>query len=263
MSWRRVRGIMLQNFYVMKRSPIRLMEVFYWPLLEVVVWGYITVFLARQQASIPGGVGVLLGAVLLWDVMFRSQQELSVPHLIDMWDRNILNLHASPVRQSEYVAGGIIFSIARVIVGTTVLILVAHFGFGFNLFTAGATLVPALTILVVMGWSLGLVIRAAILRFGSNAEILAWSVAFLLQPVAAVFYPVDVLPGWLQAVSRLIPVSYVFEALRAFLADGEVLAAQLAFAGVLVVGYFFAAAWLAGFSYQKVRQLGLLTRPGY
>ena len=263
MNRRRVEAVVLQNWYVMKRSPIRIFELFYWPVIEVVLWGFISSFLIGAEARIAGGVGVLLGAVLLWDLMFRSQQELTMTQLIDMWDRNIVNLYASPMRQSEYLAGALIFSIARVAVGTTFLVLIAQWWFGFELLSLGAVLLPALVALLLFGWALGLVIRATVMRFGTNAEVLAWSLAFLLQPVSAVFYPVSVLPGWLQAVANILPTAHVFEAMRAFLATGEVRVVALlgAIGGSLV--YLGLAALVARGTYRKVRELGLLAKPGY
>lgn len=263
MSWRRIKAIIMQNAFVMRRSPLRLMELLYWPLIEVVLWGFISNYLLIADADIYGGVKVLLGAVVLWDVMFRSQQELAVTYLMDVWDRNILNLMASPIRQSEYFLGGLIFSVARVMFGTTMLVLVARFAFDFDLLRAGATLIPAFIILVGMGWSLGLLIRAALLRFGIGAEVLAWSVAFLLQPVSAVFYPVDVLPTALEKVAFFIPASHVFEALRAFFATGDVLAGSLVWAAALDVLYLVLSAGVAMLAFGAVRRKGLLSRPGY
>ncbi len=263
MRWRRIWGVVLQNAYIMRRSPLRLMELLYWPLIEVVLWGFITSYLARRQTDIPGGVEILLGAVVLWDVMFRSQQELAMTCLIDMWDRNVLNLYASPLRQSEYILGGVVFSVARVLVGTGVLVVVARLAFGFDVLRLGAVLLPGFGALVAMGWALGLVIRAAILRFGSNAEVVAWSLAFLFQPISAVFYPVDVLPAWLERVAFFVPASHVFEAVRAFLATGTARFGELALALALDVVYLVAGAMLAARSFQAVRHRGLLSRPGY
>src|SRR5262245_25455386 len=101
-SWRRVRGVMRKNLYVMKHSPLRLMELVYWPIIEVVLWGFITNYL-RGKSDVPGGVGVLLGAVVLWDVLFRTQQELAMLYLTDMWDRSIINTYTSPLRVSEHI----------------------------------------------------------------------------------------------------------------------------------------------------------------
>ena len=263
MNRRRVEAVVLQNWYVMRRSPIRIFELFYWPVIEVVLWGFISTYLADAEARIAGGVGVLLGAVLLWDLMFRSQQELTMTQLIDMWDRNIINLYASPMRQSEYLAGALIFSIARVMVGTTFLVLIARWWFGFDLLSLGAVLFPSLLALLVFGWALGLVIRATVMRFGTNAEVLAWSLAFLLQPVSAVFYPVEVLPGWLQPAALLLPTAHVFESMRAFLATGDVRITVLlgAIAGSIV--YLALAGVVARSTYRRVRELGLLAKPGY
>lgn len=263
MSWRRVWAVVLQNAFIMRHSPLRMMELFYWPLIEVVLWGFIATFLATTRADIPGGVSVLLGAVLLWDVLFRSQQELVMTCLIDMWDRNALNLYASPLRQFEYVLAGVLFSVARVIVGTSVLVLVTRIAFGFDLLRVGVVLLPAFAVLVGMGWALGLVIRAALLRFGSNAEVLAWSLAFLLQPVAAVFYPVDVLPGWLQSVALAVPAAHVFEALRALFATGEAQLGRLLLAGLLDLVYLAVGAGALSAAMRAVRSRGLLSRPGY
>lgn len=263
MSLRRVRGVVLQNVFVMRHSPLRIMEMVYWPFIEVVLWGFLTTYLAQRKTNLPGGVNVLLGAVVLWDVCFRTQQELAMTQLMDMWDRSILNLYASPLRMSEYVTGAMLFSFVRVLVGSTLLVLFVRVAFAFDLITAGATLVPAFLLLLGFGWALGLLIRAAVLRFGSNAEVLAWSLALLLQPVSAVFYPIASLPGWLQPIARGVPASHVFEALRAFLAHGNVLVGDLVTAGLLDVVYLaIASAVLAG-AYRSVRVLGLLSRPGY
>ncbi len=263
MSWLRTRGILRQNWYVMRHSPMRIFELFYWPVIEVVLWGFITQYLAGAQANLPGGASVLLGAVLLWDLMFRSQQELAITQLIDVWDRNIVNLYASPLKQSEYVMGSLIFSIIRVGIGTSFLIVIANAWFGFNLLKLGSILLPGLGALLVFGWALGLVIRSAVMRFGSNAEVLAWSLAFLIQPVSAVFYPVSVLPGWLQGVAHALPTANVFEAMRAYLATGDILGRNLAWAVAQSIGYLGVASLIAAFTYKRVRKLGLLAKPGY
>jgi ABC-2 type transport system permease protein len=260
---RRVKAVVLQNLYSVRHSPLRIMELLYWPLLEVVLWGYVSEFLQRQEADIPGGASILIGSVLLWDVLFRSQQELSQTFLFDMWDRNVLNLFASPLRQAEYFLGGLVFSIARVLIGSAFLVIAARVVFDYDFFTAGAVIVPSLFILSAMGWALGLFIRALIMRFGSNAEVLAWSLVFLLQPISAVFYPVSVLPGWMQAVSKVVPASHVFEALRAYRESGDVLAGRLVLAGALDVVLLALGAWTAARMYRVAREKGLLGKLGY
>jgi ABC-2 type transport system permease protein len=260
---RRVKAVVLQNAYSVRHSPLRIMELLYWPLLEVVLWGYVSRYLQRQNADVLGGATTLIGAVVLWDVLFRSQQELSQTFLFDMWDRNVLNLFASPLRQVEYFLGGLVFSIARVLVGSVFLVVAARVVFGYDFLSAGVIVPPALLILTGMGWALGLFIRSLIMRFGSNAEVLAWSIVFLLQPISAVFYPVSVLPGWMQAVSKAVPASHVFEALRTYRATGGVLAGRLVLAGVLDLALLAVAAAVAARSYRIAREKGLLGKLGY
>ena len=216
---RRVKGILLNNLYTLRHSPIRIAELFYWPFIEVVLWGFLSNYL-RGRTQVPGGVGVFLGAVVLWDVLFRAQQELAMTYMMNMWDRSIVNLFSSPLKQVEQVLGDVLFSLGRVLIGTTFLVIFTKVAFDFSLLDTGRVLLPSLLILLGFGWALGLAIRSAVMRFGSNAEVLAWSLAFLFQPVAAVYYPVSSLPGPLQPVARAVPASHVFEAIRAFLTDG-------------------------------------------
>lgn len=263
MSWRRVRGVLLHQWYDMRRSPVRTIELAYWPVLWLVLWGFITNFFLEAGAEVPGGVRILLGGLILWELCYRASLEISWAFLIDVWDRNILNLHASPLTPLEHFVGSLLFSLARSVAAVGVLTVMAWAFFDYNLLDAGRVVPLAVLALLGMGFALGLAIRAMILRWGSNAEIVAWSLPFLLQPVAAVFYPVDVLPGWLQGVAAAVPASHVFEALRAFVADGEVLAARLGIALALDVAYFGLATLYAIQTYRVVRVKGLLGRPGY
>lgn len=263
LSWRRIRGVLLHNYYDMRHSPVRWMEIAYWPLIEMVLWGFITTFLAQTNADVPGGVRLLLGAVVLWQLVFRSSIEVCWAFLIDVWDRNILNVHASPVTPIEHFLGSLIFAVMRVLAAGAVLVGLAWAFFDYNLFDAGRVLPAALLGLMGMGWGLALFIRTLILRYGHNAEIMAWSLPFLLQPVSAVFYPVDVLPGWLEGVAAAVPAAHVFEALRAFLENGHVLGGRLAAAVGLDAAYLGLAAAAAARAYRVVREKGLLGRPGY
>lgn len=263
LSRRRIRGVMLHNLYDMWHSPVRWMELAYWPLIEMVLWGFITTFLAQADADVPGGVRLLLGAVVLWQLVFRSSIEVSWAFLIDVWDRNILNVAASPVTPLEHFLGSLVFAIVRVITAAAVLVGLAWVFFDYSLLDAGRVLPLALLGLMGMGWALALFIRTLILRFGHNAEIMAWSLPFLLQPVSAVFYPVDVLPAWLQATAAAVPASHLFEALREFLDSGTLLLGQLGAGLGLDLVYLGLGAVYATRTYHTVRVKGLLGRPGY
>lgn len=262
-SMRRVSGGMVRQAYLYKRTLHRWLEVLYWPTLDIMLWGFITLNLRKIPSSETARVaGLFLGALILWDIMFRAQQSVAVGFLEDMWGRNVLNIWASSIRASEYIAGTILIGILRVGISASVAIALAGLFFGFNFFSIGLPLLPFVLALAVMGWSIGVVTTAIILRLGQGAEELAWALAFLFQPFSAVFYPVGVLPTWMRGVAHAIPASHVFEGMRQVLGGGRFPGGELAWAGALDVAYVLAAWALFAWMLRQVRERGLLSRFG-
>jgi ABC-2 type transport system permease protein len=257
---RRVGAVVLRDFYVLRRSPPRWLEIVYWPLVEVLIWGYVSVFL--QANRVPTILAMLLGATLLWQVLYRSQETVTVAFLEDIWSRNLLNVFTSPLSISEYLAGVIVFGLLKLIAGTAVMALLAFVLYGFGLLRIGPELVPFVFLLLVMGWSLAIITIGIILRFGQSAEIVAWAMAFAFQPFSAVFYPSDVLPAGMQAVAHVVPASYIFEGMRAVLAGHGVVWANLTKAAGLDVLYAAAAIWFMARMLAHVRASGGLSRFG-
>ncbi len=257
---RRVGAVVLRDFYVLRRSPPRLLEVVYWPLVEVLIWGYVSVFL--QANRVPTILAMLLGGTLLWQVLYRSQETVTIAFMEDIWSRNLLNVFTSPLSTSEYLAGVIVFGLLKLIAGTAVMAALAFLLYGFGVLRMGPELVPFVFLLLVMGWSLATVTIGIILRFGQSAEIVAWAMAFAFQPFSAVFYPVDVLPAGMQVVAHLVPASYIFEGMRAVLAGHGVAWSNLAAAAGLDVLYAAGAIWFMARMLAYVRRSGGLSRFG-
>lgn len=261
-SMRRVGAVMLRQAYLYKRTFHRWLDIVYWPTVDLVLWGFITVFIQGRTSEIPRPLGFFLGALILWDILFRAQLSVSVGFLEDVWSRNLLNVWSSPIRPSEYLAGTILTGAIRVAIGAGVAVVLALAFFEFNVLSIGLALLPAVILLAAMGWAIGIVTTAVVLRFGEGAEVLAWALAFLFQPFSAVFYPVSVLPSGMEAVAHTVPSSYVFEGMRNVLAGGAFPARQLAAAAVIDVLYL-ALAWLFFLMMlRSVRQRGLLARFG-
>jgi len=221
---------MLRQAYLYKRTLYRWLEIFYWPALDIMLWGFITLYLSRNPSGIPKTAGFLLGALILWDIMFRSQQSVAIGFLEDVWSRNVLNVWASPIRPVEYLAGTILVGVIRVAIGAGIAIGLAAAFYHFDVFTLGLPLIPFVFALAAMGWAIGVVTTSIILRLGQGAEELAWALAFLFQPVSAVFYPVSVLPAGLRWIARAVPASWVFEGMRSVLTRGGLPARDLAWA---------------------------------
>ncbi len=207
----------MRQLYLYRRSFPRALEVFYWPTLDILLWGFVTVYLQKSTTGLPKFVAFFLGALILWDILFRAQQGITVSFLEDMWARNLVNIFVSPLRISEYLSGLLMVSLLKVIVSFVVMSALAGMFYSFSIFRLGMALLPLVVNLVVMGWAVGIVTMGLILRFGQEAEVLAWAVAFLFMPVSAVFYPVEVLPPLLKKVAFFVPSSHVFEGMRALI----------------------------------------------
>ena len=221
----RIAAMVLRYVYLLRSSWPRLVDLVYWPTVQMVTWGFIQTYVGRATAAggIPGRVGVaagtLIGAVLLWDILFRGQLGFSMSFLEEMYSRNVGNLLMSPLRPLEWVAALIVMSVLRLMIGIIPVTGMAILFFGFNLWTLGLALGAFFANLVLTSWSVGLVVSGLLLRNGLGAEGMAWTFMFLLLPLCCVYYPVDVLPPWLRVISWALPPTYVFEGLRAALTD--------------------------------------------
>jgi ABC-2 type transport system permease protein len=261
-SFQRVGAMVLRYVYLLRRSWPRLLELVYWPAMQMVLWGFISVFFARNSAWVAQASGVLLSGVLLWDVMFRGQLGVSVVFFEEMYSRNLGHLFASPLRPYELVIALLVISFIRTVIGVGGAALLAIPLYHFSIFSLGFPLVAFFANLLVMGWAIGLLVGGLVLRYGLGAENLAWVAIFAIAPVSGIYYPISVLPDWLQVVAHALPSSYVFEGMRAVLFDHvfrvDLLLAAVAL-NVLYLGLGIAA-FLAIF--RVARERGLLLNIG-
>jgi ABC-2 type transport system permease protein len=254
---------MYRHLALYRRSWPRLLELAYWPTLQMCIWGFTSAYFASRLG--PTGqlaAGVLLGGVLLWEVALRSQMGVAISFLEEIWSRNLGHVFVSPLRQWELVAALIAMSVIRMSIGVLPAVLLAWALYAFNLFTLGPVLILFAINLMAMGWWVSLGVVSMILRHGAGAEALAWSVLFALTPFSAVFYPVSILPAWVQPIALALPASHVFEGMRAVLNDGVIRWDHLAWAAGLNAVYLAAAiaVFLAFFRDARVR--GALLQTG-
>lgn len=262
MKLHRIIAIVFRHLYLYRRSLPRIMEIFYWPFLDLVIWGFITLYLARYQTQIPGFVTFFLGALILWDVLFRSQQGITISFLEELWSRNLMNLFASPLKPSEFLAATMIMSIFKVACVSLVMGLCAWLFYDYSILIIGLWLLPFVLNLVVTGWVIGVFTTSLIMRFGQEAEVLAWSMVFLFQPISCVFYPMDVLPVWLKPVAWANPAAHVFEGMRGVLSQSGQPVGHLGWA--IGLNLLFLMAMIAWFhrTFAYCRNQGLLVRVG-
>ncbi|MEW6248389.1 MAG: ABC transporter permease [Nitrospirota bacterium] len=262
MKIHRIIALITRHLYLYRRSLPRLMEIFYWPFLDLVVWGFITVYLTQFQGQLPGVITFFLGALILWDVLFRSQQGITISFLEEIWARNLMNLFASPLKPSEFLAATMAMSVFKVTAVSCVMIVCALLFYSYNVFVIGLWLLPFVLNLIVAGWIIGVLTTSLIMRFGQEAEVLAWGMVFLFQPISCVFYPMDVLPGWLKALAWANPAAHVFEGMRGVLHHAAPPLTNLAWATGL--NLFYLVVMIAWFhhTFNVCKERGLLVRVG-
>jgi ABC-2 type transport system permease protein len=211
----RVYAMLLRYLYLLRSSLPRALELVYWPTIQMVLWGFMSQFLMTNSTWVARAFGVLIAAVLLWDVLFRGQLGLSMSFLEEIWARNLGHLFVSPLRPYEWILSLIAMSFVRVLIGVVPATLLAIPLYHYSVFSLGLPLLAFFVNLLVMGWALGLMICALILRHGQGAESIAWLAVFVLAPISAVYYPVTVLPAVLQYAALALPSAHVFEGMRA------------------------------------------------
>jgi ABC-2 type transport system permease protein len=257
---RRIAAILLRQFYLIRGSPPRLLPIFVWAGIDIVLWGFITRYLNAVTPAELNFVPILLGAVLLWDFFTRVMYGVTTTFLEDVWSRNFLNLFATPLSIAEYLAGLVISSIVTSTIGLVVMFLLATLIFGLSFFAYGLLLIPYLLVLFMSGIALGVLACAIVLRYGPAAEWFVWPIPALLSPFAAVFYPLAVLPRWMQYFGHVLPPSYVFESMRSILAGGPASGSDLAIGLGLDLLYILLASWYFTRIYHYAVRSGLIAR---
>jgi ABC-2 type transport system permease protein len=218
-SPRRVGAMVLRHWYLLSSSWPRVLDLIYWPAVQMLMWGFLQQYVSQNSGFFMKAVGTFIGAVMLWDVLFRGQLGFSISFLEEMYARNLGNLMMSPLRPAEFVAALMIQSVIRLSVGMVPVSLMAIAFFGFNLWGLGLALAVFFLNLLLTSWAIGILVAGILLRHGLGAENMAWSFMFLFLPLTCVYYPVEVLPSWLQVVAWMLPPTYVFEGMRALIIE--------------------------------------------
>jgi ABC-2 type transport system permease protein len=259
---RRVAAMVLRYWYLLRSSWPRLLELIYWPAVQMLMWGFLQLYIAGNAGFFARAGGTFIGAVLLWDILFRGQLGFSISFLEEMWARNLANLMISPLRPLEFVGALMIMSLIRLAIGMVPVSLLAIAFFGFNLYGLGLALAAFFVNLMFTAWAVGIFVSGLVLRNGLGAENLAWSIMFLFMPLTCVYYPVTTLPAWLQPVAWALPPTYVFEGMRALLIEHTFRPDLMLDALMLNVVFF--AAGVFGFLklLQSARRHGSLIQAG-
>ena len=258
MKIHRIYAILLRYLFFFRHSLDRLSDAFYWPTIDLVIWGITSSYLKTIISSTQPIVILIISGIVLWYVVWRAEYELSVNVLEDIWDRNLINIFVSPLKFSEWLTSLLLLGVIKAFISLLLTSLVALLLYKVHIFSYGFYLIPFFTLLMMTGWAVGFFVTGLILRFGARIQTLAWSLVALISPFCAIYYPLSALPGWAQKVAIFIPASYIFEGMRQVVNSHTLDPQKLYMSLILNIIYMILALIYLRKSFSKILQKGLI-----
>jgi ABC-2 type transport system permease protein len=262
MKFYRIYALFLRHFYLIKSSFPRLLDLVYWPTIQIILWGFISKFFTMHSDFYGNTAGIILSAAILYDFLFRSSISFNMLFLEEIWSRNFTNLFIAPLKVSEIIAALTATALIRTLIGIVPAVLLASPFFGVSLLKLGPSLVLLLLSLYIFGITLGLLVVSGLLRYGPAFENVAWSSLFLLAPLGCIYYPLSILPDWLQILAKTLPLVYIFEEVRSILLNGMVNYSNIISALVLNFIYFLLSIFVFYSAFDEARKKGTLINVG-
>ncbi|OGC81634.1 MAG: hypothetical protein A2V81_05190 [Candidatus Abawacabacteria bacterium RBG_16_42_10] len=260
MKIHRIKAVMRRHLYDIRHNIDRSMDVFYWPIIDVIVWGFFSFYISTNNTFGPSIINFLMGAIILWSIFYAFQRDFAVGFLEELWSRNLLNIFSTPITMWEYLTGVASISIFKIIIGSFTASLCALIFYSFNIFPHILLLIPYVLNLLFFAAAIGICITALILRYTTKVQILAWSFAGLLQPVSCVFYPLSSLPQWLQSIAWFLPTAHAFEGMRQVLTDSTFSSTYFWWALILNIFYFPISLVIFKKTFEATKIRGLLVK---
>ena len=262
MNINRMYGLFLRHFFLIKSSFPRILDLIYWPSIQIMLWGFISKFFSTYSDYYNNTVGVILTCAILYDFLFRSSISFNMSFLEEIWSRNFTNLFIAPMKISEIIVALIFTALVRTLIGLVPAILLTSPFFGISILNLGIPLLFLFLSLYIFGITLGLFVSAGLLRFGPSFENIAWSSLFLLAPLGCIYYPIEILPEIFQEIARALPLVYIFEETRNILMNNMVDYKNILYALYLNTIYLFIGISLFYYSFSQARKKGSLINIG-
>ena len=262
MNWNKILALSLRHFYLIKGSFPRVLDLIYWPTIQIFLWGFISKFFTLSSSYYNNTVGIILSAAILYDFLFRSSISYNMMFLEEIWSRNFTNLFIAPIKISEIITALTITAVFRTLIGLIPASLLAIPLFGISIFKIGVPLIFLLIALYIFGVTLGLLVTSGLVRFGPSFENIAWASLFFLAPLGCIYYPLEILPEWLQVISKLLPLVHIFEEMRNILIYDMINYIQIFKAILISLLYFIFGILVFYLSYAGAKIRGTLINMG-
>ena len=262
MRWHKIYALSLRHIYLIKSSFPRILDLIYWPSIQIFLWGFISKFFTLSSSYYNNTVGIILTAAILYDFLFRSSISYNMMFLEEIWSRNFTNLFIAPIKINEIIAALTLTAILRTMIGLVPAALLAIPLFGVSIFKIGIPLIFLLLSLYIFGITLGLMVTAGLIRFGPSFENIAWASLFFLAPLGCIYYPIEILPGWLQFIANILPLVHIFEEMRNILINDVINVYQIIKSILISSAYFIFGVIIFYISYFGARKRGTLINIG-
>lgn len=256
MNWSCVRGVFLRYFYNLRRGFHSLSDLFYWPLVDILLWGLTSVWI-QKYSPVDNITLILMTGLIFWQIVWRGSMDIAVNLLQEFWHRNLINLFSTPLKVSEWVVGVLLLSVCKLFITIGFGALLVYILYSLNVFAIGWLFIPFGASLLVFGWAIGFFCSALLIYWGHQIEMIAWMIPFIFAPFCAVFYPLDVLPLWAQKIAWMLPPTYIFEGMRQILSGQSFPLCDLAISILLNALFLLAAILFFKGMFEKSRAKGL------
>jgi len=257
MSWQRILGVFFRYFYIMRKGLHHLSDLFYWPFIDILIWGLTSIWIQSQTYQVHNTPLILMTALIFWQTCWRGSTEVSISLLQEFWQRNLVNLFSTPLTFVEWILGTLLLSLFKLLITVAFGALTVYFLYSLNVFMIGWYFLPFAILLYIFGWSIAFLSSSAIIYWGHSVEMFAWMLGWIFAPFSAVFFPVDVLPAWAQIIAWCLPTTYIFEGMRAILHTGSFPLSYFWMSLALNIVYLIGTLFLFNRMFQKSRQKGL------
>lgn len=256
-NFNRVIAMVIRYAIDMRHNLDRLSDMFYWPLMDLWLLGLTGLYFSRVNTFNPHAIEIILSGVIFWLVVWRGQYEINLNLLAELWDKNLVNIFAAPLRVSEWVLSLLLFGFLKMLASLIFLAVVSFILYRFNVFIYGFYVVPVIISLLLTGWTVGFTISSILIRYGMRIQAIAWAGGAILAPLSAIYYPLSILPVWAQKAALLVPSSYMFEGMREFIATGNISLDKFLISFLLNIIYLALSIWFFNSMFKKSRKLGL------
>lgn len=257
MNWKRVFAMVIRYGVNLKHSYDRLTDMFYWPAMDLLIWGVTGLYLATFSPNTAHYLSIVISGLIFWIIIWRAQYEISTNLLAELWDRNLINIFSSPLTISEWSASFMIFGLIKTIISVCFSAALSFWFYHYNIFMFGWYLIPFSISLLLTGWAGGFFVAGFLIRYGNKIQTLAWAGVALIAPFSAVYYPLSILPGWAQNIGRFIPSTYIFEDIRQMLSGNTPSISYIAISFGLNIIYIILSFLFFKWMFEKSRKLGL------